>query len=373
MSYLLTFVISFLACAAFLPIVLKFAHANGWYDSTGGRKIHSGNVPRLGGVGMVLAFFVTALLVYAVYNSLGKLPSPGLRFWLLMAIGFGFHLLGLADDFMDLRGRLKFVIQILLGLAVIALGYGFTVIELPFPPFELKLGLLGPVLTLLWIVGLCNAMNLIDGLDGLAGGVAFIGCAVWAVLFYMQAQYLPAIVATAAGGAILGFLFFNFPPAGIFMGDSGSLFLGFILAVLPLLGSARTQGETGLLQAITISLVPLLDTLAAILRRWRHGVSFFTGDRFHIHHKLLNLGFSIRQVLVIVYGLCMILGAAVLLTIYTGEALGFAFMILSWALVGGFFLVLHYLKENKVRLIRRGEVPEEGAPRRDAFNKEPEE
>lgn len=373
MSFLLTFVLSFLACAAFLPIVLKIARANGWYDSTGGRKIHTGNIPRLGGVGMALAFFVTFLIVYAVYSPLGKLPSPGLRFWFLLVIGLGFHLLGLADDFVDLRGRLKFVIQILLGLAVIALGFGFTVIELPFPPFELRLGIFGPIITLLWIVGLCNAMNLIDGLDGLAGGVAFIGCALWAVLFYMQAQYLPAIVATAAGGAILGFLFFNFPPASIFMGDSGSLFLGFILAILPLLGNARSQGETGLLQAITISLVPLLDTVAAILRRWRHGVSFFTADRYHIHHKLLNLGFDIRQVLVIIYGLCMILGAAVLSTIYTSGTLGFIFMVLSWALVGGFFVVLHYLKENKVKLIRRGEVAEERSARRDAFNKEPEE
>jgi UDP-GlcNAc:undecaprenyl-phosphate GlcNAc-1-phosphate transferase len=353
MSYLLTFIISLFLCLAIIPGVLRVARSRGWFDRAGARKIHTGQVPRLGGIGIALSFFATTVLVYVIFSPSGKLPSPGFRFWLLMLVGLGFNVLGLIDDFVELGGRLKLVFQVLLAVAVVALGFGFTVLELPFAPYRVELGVLGPILTVLWIVGICNAINLIDGMDGLAGGVAFIACATWAVLFYKDAQYLPAIAATAAGGAILGFLFFNFPPANIFMGDSGSLLLGFLIAVIPLLGSVAYERETGLLPAVTIALVPIFDTVSAVLRRWRLGVSLFTPDQFHIHHKLLNLGFSTRQSLVIVYGLCVFLGAAVLVATLIGARAGFALMIASWAIVGAFFLVMHYLKVKKVRLLNK--------------------
>ena len=353
MSYLLTFIVSLFLCLAMIPVVLRISHSRGWYDRSGGRKIHVGQVPRLGGVGIAISFFATTVFVYMLFGPSGRLPSPGIRFWILMFVGLCFNVLGLIDDFADLKGRLKLVIQVILAIAVVALGFGFTVLELPFAPYRINLGVVGSILTVLWIVGICNAINLIDGMDGLAGGVVFIACATWAVLFYKDAQYLPAIAATAAGGAILGFLFFNFPPANIFMGDSGSLLLGFLIAVIPLLGSVGHEGETGLLPAVTIALVPLLDTLSAVLRRWRLGISFFTPDQFHIHHKLLNLGFNTRQALVIIYALCVILGAAAIVATRIGSSSGFVLMLVSWAVVGAFFLVMHYLKVKKVRLLNK--------------------
>ena len=363
MSYLLTFVISFLISMAMLPLILKVSHARGWYDQTGGRKIHKGNVPRLGGVGIAIAFFATLVIIYASYNPLGKLPNPGLNFWLLLAMGAGIHVLGLADDFIDLSGRFKFAVQIVIAILIICLGFSFKVIALPFVPFEIRLGVLGIPITFFWIMGILNAINLIDGMDGLAGGMVFISCATWAVLFYMQTEYLPAIVATAAAGSIFGFLFFNFPPASIFMGDSGSLFLGFVLAILPLLGSGRFEGDTGLLQAITICLIPISDTLAAILRRWQLGVSFFTADRYHIHHKLLNIGLNTRQSLAVIYALAMLSGASALSTLYLKPMISSIVMLATWVFFLVFFLVMHYFKKNKFRLPRRsraGDAFDEG-------------
>jgi UDP-GlcNAc:undecaprenyl-phosphate/decaprenyl-phosphate GlcNAc-1-phosphate transferase len=192
-------------------------------------------------------------------------------------------------------------------------------------------------------------------MDGLAGGIAMIGAAVWALFFFKTGQSLPALVALSACGAIGGFLFFNFPKASIFMGDSGSLFLGFVLAVVPLLGTPGNMAESGLIQAITICLIPILDTFAAMLRRMRLGVSFFTPDKFHVHHKLLNLGFQPRQILVIIYALCIGLGATVLVGIYVNPKLSFYLMMGGWVICGCIFIVLHFLKEKKVRLFGKEE------------------
>ena len=209
-----------------------------------------------------------------------------LSFVLVLALGLGCHLLGLVDDFKNLSARIKLGVQLLLAIAVVALGYSFSVIEIPVAPYRLELGFLGPIITVIWIVGITNALNLIDGMDGLASGIALIGSIVWAMLYLKTGHYLPALIALSAVGAIIGFLFFNFPPATIFMGDSGSLFLGFLLAILPLIGGKGTAMATGIVPAITICLIPILDTLAAMLRRARRGVSFFTADKFHLHHKL---------------------------------------------------------------------------------------
>lgn len=359
MSYLMTFVSAFILAIFILPFVLRLSHKRGWYDTTGGRKIHKGNVPRLGGIGVTYAFFISFLIVFAIFNPPGRLPSPGYRFWLLLALGACCHALGLADDFRDLRGKFKFAIQFLIAALIVGLGYWFRVVELPCAPYELSLGWVGMPLTVLWIVGIFNAINLIDGMDGLAGGLVFIACATWAVIFYMRAEYLPAMVATAAGGAIFGFLFFNFPPASIFMGDSGSLFLGFVLAILPLIGSGRHEGDTGLIQSVTICLIPIGDTIAAILRRWRLGVSFFTADRYHVHHKLLNLGLNTRQSLAIIYTLAVISGAAALSPLYFGPAASFAMMLSAWVFIFVVFMVMHYFKVNEIVLVDRRE-PDEG-------------
>ena len=350
MSYLLTLVIAIIISVGLIPLITRLAHARKWFDRGGSRKLHTGDTPRLGGIAIAAAFFISLISVIAGAYFFGRRLGPGLSFWVVLAVGAGFHLIGLIDDFKDLKARLKFIIQFALAILVVFVGYRFSAIEVPFAPYRLELGIFGPPLTVIWIIGISNAINLIDGMDGLAGGIAFLGSAVWAVLFFRQGQYLPALVATAAAGATIGFIFYNFPPASIFMGDSGALFLGFLLAVIPLLGGSWQEAQTGLVPAITICLVPILDTIAAILRRWRQRVSFFTADKYHLHHKLLNLGFSTRQVLAIIYGLCALLGATALASLYASPKVSFILMIAGWFACGAFFLVLHFLKEKKVRL-----------------------
>lgn len=352
MTFLLTFLLAALLSLVLTPTVTAISRRKGWFDGEGERKIHSGQIPRLGGTAIALSFFLSFPIALAIINGLfpGKFHiTPSLV--LLFASGLGFHLLGLVDDFRDLRARLKLAVQLGLAICIVAAGYSFKVVEIPMAPFRIDLGLFGPVLTVVWIVGITNALNLIDGMDGLASGIALIGATVWAMLYLKTSQYLPALVALAAIGSILGFLFFNFPPATIFMGDSGSLFLGFILAVLPLLRGPVPASEAGLIPAFTICLIPILDTFAAILRRWRRHVSFFTADKYHLHHKMLNLGFSARQILAIIYSLTALLGFSVLAGVYVNPRVSFILMMGSWILWGAIFILLHLLKERKVRLI----------------------
>jgi UDP-GlcNAc:undecaprenyl-phosphate/decaprenyl-phosphate GlcNAc-1-phosphate transferase len=356
MSYLLAFILAMGISIALIPLIIHWARKRNIFDAHDERKIHSGNIPRLGGLaiylGFLVGFCIAAFIIGRLYPSFA-IPSV---FWIIFGAGFGFHVLGLVDDLRGgLRARFKFLIQFLLAVVVVAAGYSFRVLELPFAPYRLELGFFGPVITVFWIVGLSNALNLIDGMDGLAGGIAMIGTAVWALFFFKTGQTFPALVTFVLCGAIGGFLFYNFPPASIFMGDSGSLFLGFILAVVPLLGAPTGQAESGLIQAVTICLIPVLDTFAAILRRWRLGVSFFTPDKYHVHHKLLNLGFQPRYILVIIYALCIGLGATVLVSIFVNPQLSFYLMMGGWAFCGCIFIVLHFLKEKKVRFFGKAE------------------
>ncbi len=360
MTFLLTFLLSACLALVLVPVVTSVAKKKGWFDSVGERKIHNGQIPRLGGIAIAASFYIAFPLSIVIISSIKSVQiSIPWTFWALLAGGLGFHVIGLIDDFRNLKARLKFIVQLLLAVAIVASGYYFRVVEIPVAPFRVELGLFGPLLTVLWIVGITNAVNLVDGMDGLAGGIALIGAGVWAMLYLKTGQYLPAIVALSAAGAVLGFVFYNFPPATIFMGDSGSLFLGYIMAILPLLGRSGAAMETGLIPAITICLIPILDTLAAILRRWRRGVSFFTADKFHLHHKLLNLGFSARQILAIIYGLCSLLGFGVLAAVYVSPVLGFWLMMGGWLLWGAIFILLHLLKERKIKFFQ---AKEETAP-----------
>ncbi len=350
MTLLLTFLVSAVLSLLAMPIVTAIATSKGWFDSVGERKIHVGQIPRLGGVGIAISFYLAFPIAKAIIDSIH--PGRVVLDWhlfSLLGLGLGFFGLGLLDDFRSLRAKTKFAVQLAMALGIIASGFYCRVVEIPLSPFLIELGVFGPILTLVWIVGITNAVNLIDGMDGLASGITFIGAITWALLYLKTGQSIPALVALSCAGAILGFLFFNFPPASIFMGDSGSLFLGFMMAILPLIGRSGTAMETGLVPAITICLIPILDTFAAILRRWRRGVSFFTPDKFHLHHKLLNLGFSARQILAIIYCLCVLLGFGVLVGVYVSPVLSFWLMMGGWGLWGAIFVLLHLLKEKKVR------------------------
>jgi len=210
-----------------------------------------------------------------------------------------------------------------------ALGFRIEIISTPFGG-ELNLGIFALPITLLWIVGIVNAMNLIDGLDGLAGGVAFFAVVTCFAMSYVRGQTLLIVFTAALGGAILGFLIYNFNPATIFMGDTGSMFLGFILAVTSVKTGQKGATTVAILVPIVALGLPLMDTALAFVRRLVRGQSPFTADKDHIHHRLLRLGFSQRSATLLLYGFCIALGLlAFSLTLSRGRETGIILGVLA--------------------------------------------
>jgi UDP-GlcNAc:undecaprenyl-phosphate GlcNAc-1-phosphate transferase len=258
------------------------------------------------------------------------------------------HAAGLIDDFTSMRASVKFLLQILAGLIVTAGGFTVRELVIPFTTVSVPLGIFAVPATVLWIVALSNAINFFDGMDGLAGGVSTIAAVFLGASAVIQGQYGSAILSFALFGALIGFLVFNFPPAKIFMGDSGALFLGFILAVIPLVGPLGTITTYDILPAITLLMVPILDTVAAILRRIRYHRPIAAPDREHLHHKLLDFRFGTRKILFIVYGATALLGlSAIVWTADTASAVRLAGMLAAWIVCMAAFLVLDRL--NKIR------------------------
>lgn len=315
--------VSFVVSSLMLPYIIQLASKHDLFDSTGGRKIHSGKIPRLGGIGIALGWtagLLATLFVSALLNP-GAVSFP-LRFLVIIGAGLIFHGIGLVDDIHTLRAYKKFIIQCIVALVVALAGFRFDSIHLPFMADPIRIGWFAVPLTVFWIVGVANAFNLIDGLDGLAGGIGLIIAGVWTLIFFKVGSYLSSYFALALAGAILGFLLYNVPPALVFMGDSGSLFLGFLISILPLLSmveSGQGNGDSAsLLSAIALCSVPIVDTLAAILRRFKRKVPLFTPDRKHVHHILLDLGMSNRRILAILYSSTASLGSIVLIADYLG-------------------------------------------------------
>lgn len=345
MNSLLGFVLAFSISLGLVPLVLSIAHRNGWFDQPNERKIHTEAIPRLGGVGIFYAF-ILALLV-SLLGPWSAASGGAEPYWLVILCAFALHLMGLLDDFSNIRALSKFLVQTLAALILIGFGYRFRVILLPFGDGVWELGWLSYPLTFLWIVGVTNAINLIDGMDGLAGGISAIAALNFGIFFLVRGNPVSASIALCLVGAIAGFLVYNRPPARIFMGDSGSLFLGFTLAVLPLLGPVEGRIEVGFLSAITILLIPIYDTLTAIIRRKLARKPFFSADKRHLHHKLLSLGLSTWTVLGVVYGIAFLLGGAALTSLWLSPGLSFACKIGTWLALLAFFVFLHFRTKSK--------------------------
>ena len=322
-----------------MPVILYFARKQGLYDSVNERKIHNGKIPRLGGIGIAAGFTLAMVVLMVVQGAFIADFRALYRIWPLLFGGMVTLFLGLIDDLIELRARIKLAIQVMLALLLIAFDFRFRVIMVPWGDGALRLGYLSYPLTLAWIIGITNAMNLIDGLDGLAGGVGFIASITFGVFFLVKDSPLPALLCLTLTGAIAGFLIFNLPPAKIFMGDSGSLFLGFCLAALPLLGQNGDSAEIGLVSAATTLAIPIFDTFAAIYRRRKAGVSFLSADRGHIHHVLLDMAGKTWKVLVVIVVLNIALAAAALSTLYLPASLSFFLKLAALAASAIFFMV----------------------------------
>jgi UDP-GlcNAc:undecaprenyl-phosphate GlcNAc-1-phosphate transferase len=290
---------SFVATVLLVPAVIRLAHTIGAVDYGGHRKIHHTGIPRLGGLAVALPFLALCLAeVVGRKTSLLFTGDPAgdaaatHRLLLMLLAGGALVLLGLVDDLRNLSSRQKFLVQGSVALAVCLHGGAIAAIELPWGGSLALTPLLGIPLTLLWLVGVTNAVNLIDGIDGLAGLVALcgvVGLAALPLLHHPAADLWPMV---ALAGSLAAFLCFNFHPASIFLGDTGSIFLGFMLALLALRPLAPDQPVHFPIAALIILGYPIFDTLSSMGRRMLHGHHPFMGDRGHTHHRLLARGWS---------------------------------------------------------------------------------
>ncbi|CAM4371618.1 undecaprenyl/decaprenyl-phosphate alpha-N-acetylglucosaminyl 1-phosphate transferase [Paenibacillus alkaliterrae] len=308
--YTIGFIIALILALAMTPLVKKFAFKVGAIDKPNHRKVHTRIMPRLGGLAIYIAF-VGAFFLLSPFIPDGLLRARDTNMInALLVGGTMIIILGALDDRFELSAKVKLLGQIAAACVVV---FGFDVkIDLLNIPFGETMqpiaGWISIPLTILWIVGVTNAINLIDGLDGLAAGVSGIAIATIVVMASLMGFQPVILLSTLLLGGIVGFLVFNFHPAKIFMGDSGSLFLGFSLATLSMLGFKQVTIVSFVTPLLIIG-VPLSDTFFAIVRRWVNKRPIFAPDKGHLHHRLRDLGFSHRRTVLIIWGVAAIFGA----------------------------------------------------------------
>ncbi|MFH1386541.1 MAG: MraY family glycosyltransferase [bacterium] len=303
--FLLTFLVALIVTILLTPMVRSFAPEIGAIDKPSERKVHSSNIPRSGGLAIYFGFLAAVLFGLLISSANGiiinSLPILGIIFG-----GSIVMFTGLIDDVRGLRPLTKLFWQCVGAFVAIYFGVEITFISNPFNGL-LPLGFIAIPLTLFWVVGMTNAVNLIDGLDGLATGVTAISAGSLFFVALRTHQIGGAILMLALAGAALGFLRYNFNPASIFLGDSGSYFLGFILATASIVGVFKTTLVVALIIPILILGVPIFDTTFAILRRLKNKKSPFAPDNKHIHHLLLRAGLTQREAVMSIYIVCFLL------------------------------------------------------------------
>lgn len=310
MTSLTAFSIALLTALLLTPLIRDAAHGAGLLDEPEDRKQHLVPIPRLGGVAIAAAFYLGMGAALVVARLLGR--KLGVDMGHLPAVLVGVALvagLGLLDDLQGMRARAKLLAQVVIALLVY--GLGLSIDRLDGPWGTLQLGIWSLPVTVGWVVVMVNALNLIDGLDGVASGVAFIAVsAFFAVSLTLRGGDPLLPVLAAAAGGVLGFLRFNLPPATIIMGDTGSMLLGFLLAAVGIgMTQAEPVGAPPWIPLVVLGL-PLADTGRVIVRRLAAGHPLFSADRRHVHHRLLARGLSQRSVMLVIWLLSGVLGAA---------------------------------------------------------------
>ena len=329
------------ALVAFIstPVVKSLAFRVGAVDDPKkekdpGRRMHRNPIPRMGGLAIFLGFLLSVLIFVPMTN-----PMKGMLLGSIIIV-----ILGIFDDIYDLPAKLKFLVQIIAAVVAMLSGNIITVLSNPnifsSNPFWV-LGWMSYPITVLWIVAITNAVNLIDGLDGLACGVSTISSMTMLVVALQVTETWEPVVMGALAGACLGFLPYNLNPAKIFMGDTGSTFLGFVLATVSVQGMFKLPMSITFVAPFLMLGLPIFDTAFAFIRRIAHGQSPMHADRGHIHHRLIDMGFSQKQAVAVLYVISAILGlsAVVLTTIGVVRAMLFLLALcVAGAVAGKLFL-----------------------------------
>ena len=352
------------------PLVRRLATKKNILDLPSERKVHSKPTPLLGGVPIFLAFNLSLLMGVLLGNEyiIGYLKNQWMEVFVAQILILA---LGIYDDAKRLKPQTKLFFQVLIGLLMVAFGFDIHSIASPFSNKIIQLGLFSIPITIIWLVGITNALNLVDGLDGLAAVTSVIVCATIFAISFFQQNLGVALVTIILAGSILGFLRYNFYPAKIFLGDSGSLYLGFMLATLSLQGSSKGATVVAVLAPILALGLPIMDTLLSMIRRllkpgktaespgmsgklkalYFKGFSMFQSDKDHIHHRILKLGVSHRNTVIILYALCAFLCAMAFMSAAVVNLSAVAFLV---ALLIVFLIGVRSLKYQEFKILENG-------------------
>jgi UDP-GlcNAc:undecaprenyl-phosphate GlcNAc-1-phosphate transferase len=298
---------------AITPILIRLCERKGWgRRSPSLHHTHKTPVPRIGGL-VLATVFVAVEIGIAIYDPAERVRTPQrtAAFFCCLAM----FALGFLDDLKPLGAKRKLLGQVCVAFVAWTLGIGIEYFKVPFTDTVLELGWWGASLTVFWLVGMTNLINLVDGVDGLAAGISLMVMALTAYVGAHGGHF--ELVAAGMAGALLGFLRYNFPPARIYLGDGGAYFLGFQIGLFSLIDSQKGTVFAVLIAPLFVLVLPIIDTTLAILRRGVHGLSIFRPDRQHIHHRLLRVGLSRRQVVLFSYSLTLLFLFLGLVTVWT--------------------------------------------------------
>lgn len=315
------FIIAFLMAFSSTPITSMLAVKIGAIDvPKDERRIHSKPIPRLGGLAIFYGFIVAILCLSEIDTRL-----QGILIGSVIIV-----IVGILDDIFDLNALVKLLFQIVAATVVVSHGVSIEIFTNPLPGNDyIQLGFLSIPITVLWIVGVTNAVNLIDGLDGLAVGISSITAMSLFFISLIMGDYNIALLTAALVGACFGFLPFNFYPAKTFMGDTGATFLGFMLSCISILGLFKGYAVLSFAVPFIILGLPIFDTAFAIIRRLARGESPMHADRGHLHHKLIDMGFSQKRAVMILYTTSGLLSLSAVVMMFTGSFFRTIFLIIA--------------------------------------------
>lgn len=367
----IAFLLAFITAFVITPYTIRLAKKVGAVDIPNDRRVNKKPMPRLGGLAVIAGFLVSVIYLVISASIEGKinLLEDNLNIKLLGILG-GMLVLGIVcyiDDVKDIKPLVKLAGQVAAAVIVASSGVLIDNFTIPFKENSFVLNeVFSFILTVGWIVGITNAINLIDGLDGLSSGITLISCLSLVVVFALNESPLIAIILiTALAGAIVGFLPYNFNPAKTFIGDVGSNFMGFALAIISILGVAKTYTAIVLIAPIMILALPIFDTIWAIIRRIVKSKSIkgvFKADRGHLHHRLMAKEYTQKQSVLILYGATATLGMTAIILLDSGiwKAASFALLVIAIVAIGyRDFVKLSVFKEAEIKKENRNKEGEE--------------
>ena len=338
---ILIFVISFLLTLVLVPLNIKLSRKYGFVDVPSQRSVHDKSIPSAGGLSFAIVIIIFEILLVYLFHLLTK------KFLALAIVGFFITILGLYDDKKNASPFQKLTVEIILILVLYFAGFKINKITNPFGSNELSLGIFSLPLTLIWFLVVINAINIIDGLDGLAVGIVFFTALVLIILGNLKGFLNLSLISLVIAGSLLAFLKYNFYPAKIFMGDTGSLLLGINIAAISIIGIGEFKRFTVMTMLIPISalIIPLSDFIFAIVRRIKNGKSILLADKNHLHHMLLNFGLSQKFIAIISYFITFVFGLIAIGFSFAPKNVHFIILIVLFLIILLAYYVIY--KESK--------------------------